>query len=75
MIMFVSERVGCIKRKSIVKKTKIKAKQKQNLIKINILNDVYSKKRIADARQASQANTYYKNSYIIKVKVKKENNL
>lgn len=45
MIMFVSERVGCIKRKSIVKKTKIKAKQKQNLIKINILNDVYSKKK------------------------------
>lgn len=73
MIMFVSERVGCIKRKSIIKKTKIKAKQKQNLIKINILNDVYSKKKkIADARQASQANTYYKNSYIIKVKVKKK---
>lgn len=45
MIMFVSERVGCIKRKSIIKKTKIKAKQKQNLIKINILNDVYSKKK------------------------------
>lgn len=33
------------------------------------------KKKIADARQASQAYTYYKNIYIIKVKVKKENNL
>lgn len=58
MIMFVSERVGCIKRKSIIKKTKIKAKQKQNLIKINILNDVYSKKKKDCRRKASFSSKY-----------------
>lgn len=58
--MFVSERVGCIKRKSIIKKkTKIKAKQKQNLIKINILNDVYSKKKKKDCRRKASFSSKY----------------